>query len=53
MNEIIEDLKMCNKGIDVWQDTRLYEVGCKEQQLAYFYGMRDLCLSILRMHRGW
>ncbi|KKK49455.1 hypothetical protein LCGC14_3134900 [marine sediment metagenome] len=48
---LIRDLKCCNLGIDVWQSSRAYVTGFREQQLSYFYGQRDITLDKLKAYQ--
>lgn len=51
MNKVIRDLKCCNKGIDVWESSNAYVPGFREQQLGYFYNMRDIALAELKEYK--
>ena len=51
MQDWLYHLKCANKGIDVWQNSRAYVPGFREQQLAYFYSQRDRILSKLKGYR--
>ena len=51
MQYLLQHLKCANKGIDVWQSSRAYVLGFREQQLAYFYSQRDRLLAKLKAYR--
>ena len=45
---VLYQLKCCDKGIDKWQSyVGPLVVGYRKDQLAYFYGMRELYLDAL------
>lgn len=48
MNELIDYLRLCDKGIDSWQDTKLYVAGERERQLSWFHAQRSIALSDIR-----
>lgn len=48
MDKLTTYLRLCDKGIEAWQDNRLYVAGEKERQLAWFYSQRSLVLADIR-----
>ncbi|KKN92475.1 hypothetical protein LCGC14_0209660 [marine sediment metagenome] len=53
IRELLMGVKWFSRGIDYWQDVRLCIAGVREQQLALAYRNREVCLSQLRVLRGW
>lgn len=50
-DKVIRDLKCCNKGIDVWENSTAYVVRFERQQLSYFYDQRDIALAALKEYK--
>jgi hypothetical protein len=48
---LLNDLKCCDKGLEVWQNDRAYVPGWREMQLSYFYAQREQALANIRALR--
>lgn len=53
MDALLNELRWCDKGIEFWNDIRVYVAGEREQKLSVIHARRGLLLGEIREHSYW